>query len=162
MRSWAQAPAADDAPTATPGSRYSRYRGGAQSRLPSLYARTLVWHAACFVLSSCFYTAPAYRPPENQPPVIIRPTSLDNTLRLVADVETATVIAYDPEGANLFFRWFVPHGIPQDETTFQDDDLFISELRLARDDLFEGDLISCIVVDPAKADVEISWTVELP
>lgn len=121
------------------------------------------WHGLCSIMwmSGCFYVAPVVQSPENASPVIIIPTSLDNSLTMEADPESLEVMAYDPEGDDLYFVWSVPHGVEFEQLPIvQVGDLRSSVIKLPRDPILDDDTILCSVSDavtPERAQV-VSWT----
>lgn len=112
--------------------------------------------------AGCLYLAPVNPSPENAPPVIINPSSLENDMLMAADPEKLEVLAYDAELDDLYFNWSVPHSVAfQQLPTIQNGDLRISVIEVPRDPILDGSVISCTVSDVVNPDRTqiVTWNI---
>lgn len=102
----------------------------------------------------------------NLPPQITLPldAAAQQPLKIISEQTTLVVAANDPEDEIVSFVWLVPHGVPHEVTEWQNDNGdYISTLALKRDEVLDGQVITCTVSDQAKPRnvVHIEWIVEV-
>lgn len=104
------------------------------------------------LLPGCFYIAPV-EVAVNQAPEIVIPTSANNQLTLIADIEKIDVYAFDPDDDELLIVW---SGVPADIqippdppllVTQGDETLWLSTYEIPRDPVMDGRTVRVEISD---------------
>ncbi|MBN2798792.1 MAG: hypothetical protein JXX28_06540 [Deltaproteobacteria bacterium] len=118
---------------------------------------------ASLPLAGCLYMGPPWSRPVNDPPTVLLPVSTDNTIQMISDPTTLTVLARDPEGDEVHFEWNLPAEFEVEHIDLpMADDVYSSHIAIARDDRLDGFVLKCVVTDLNSSSAEqIRWELQV-